>query len=117
MCIITLYVLLGDLLTVNTAIKLACDGQLASIRQLHARECAIGDMQFGAMFAAVMGKISVAALRGANTNYLSKVSSRDCQGLWRTTMGYPCAHDFQLRGNEPLGITTIILHCDIDLIF
>ena len=54
---ITLYVVLGDLLTMSTAIKLAFDGKIASIRQLHARERAIGDMQLGAMFAAVMGKV------------------------------------------------------------
>ena len=50
MCSITLYVFLGDLLTVNTA----SDGQIASIRQLHARERAIGDMQLAAMVAPVM---------------------------------------------------------------
>lgn len=48
MCLIEFYLFSGDLLTLDTAIKLACDGQLFRIRQIkHAREHTIGDMQLG----------------------------------------------------------------------
>ena len=75
---------------------MACDGQLASITQKLARERAIGDIQLGPTFSAVMGKVSVAALQGAYTKNLSLKLGRDCQGFWRTTIGYSCAHNFQL---------------------
>ncbi|CCI50130.1 unnamed protein product [Albugo candida] len=52
----------GDLLTVETACKLAWEGQLASIRQQTALDRATADLQFGATSAAVMGKISGTAL-------------------------------------------------------
>ena len=38
LCLNILHVFLGDLMTVNTSIKLACDGQLVSIRQQHASD-------------------------------------------------------------------------------
>ena len=57
MCWITLYVFLGDPLTSNTAIKMACDGQLTSIMRIHARERAIGGMHLRSMFVVVMGKV------------------------------------------------------------
>ena len=59
----------GDLLSVNNAIKLACDGQLARIKQQHAKERATFGMRFGSIYTDVMGKISEAGLRAAFREY------------------------------------------------
>ena len=53
------YVVLGGLLTLKIVIKMECDRQLASIRQQHARERAIGDMQNGSHVRCFYGKLCI----------------------------------------------------------
>ena len=87
-------------LTVETACKLVCEGQLASIRQQTALHRATADLQFGATFAAVMGKISVTALKLAFKQYKQRQVAGECSGNFPSTHGIPCKH--LLRNSSPL---------------
>ena len=62
-----------ELLYVVTTMLLACDGQLVTIRQQNFRERAI-IMQLCPMFASVVGRVSVAALRGSRSSIVSVAS-------------------------------------------
>ena len=53
----------------DSAVRLACEGQLAVVVQQNAKQRAIVNMQLGTMFADAMGKICVAVLRGAHRQY------------------------------------------------
>ena len=53
----------------DSAVRLACEGQLAVIMQQNAKQHAIANMHFGPMFSEVMGKISIAGLEAAYTQY------------------------------------------------
>ena len=66
----------------NSAVRVACEGQLAVLVQQYANQWAIVNMHLGTMFREVMGKISVAALRGAHRQYQQRLTNDDnCQGL------------------------------------
>ena len=63
------------------------------------------------MFASLVGKVSVAALRGTQKQYSFKGGPLgEFHGHLRSTMGYPYSHDFSLRGNNPLRITDFDQH-------
>ena len=53
----------------ESAVILACEGQLAVINQQNAKQHAVANMHFGPMFSEVMGKTSVAGLKAAYTQY------------------------------------------------
>lgn len=70
----------------DSAVRLACEGQLAIIVQKNAKQRAIVNMQLGPMFSEVMGKISVAGLRAAHRQYQQRFSDdRECQGMLAAT--------------------------------
>lgn len=104
----------GDLLTVDTAIKLACDGQLAAIVQENARQRTITTLHYGVMFSEVMGKISKPGLKLAHQAYGKRFSDGEdnhvtCRGLLTSTMGHPCQHAMRRR-QEPLTINDFDQH-------
>ena len=75
--------IVGDLLSVDSAVPLACEGQLAIIAQQNAKQNAISNMHFGPMFSEVMGKISVAGLKAAYTQYRQRFRENgNCRGLY-----------------------------------
>nr|CCA18501.1 AlNc14C51G4022 [Albugo laibachii Nc14] len=69
----------GDLLSVDSAVSLAFEGQLAVVVQQNAKQRSIVNMQLGTMFAEVMGKISVeieAALKRIADDYNDAANHR-----------------------------------------
>ena len=76
----------------DSAVSLAFEGQLAVVVQQNAKQRSIVNMQLGTMFAEVMGKISVAALRGAHRQYQQRLTDDgNCQGLYTSKICYQLA--------------------------
>ena len=66
----------------DSAVRLACEGQLGVVVQKNAKQRAIVNIQFGTMFGEVTGKNPVAALRGAHWQYQQRLTNDgNCQGL------------------------------------
>lgn len=106
----------GILLTVDVAVKLACDNQLAGIIQKHAKQRAVADMQFGPLFSQVMGKTSEEALRRTHREFTQRYIDGNrgndravCAKLLTSTMGHPCRHVL-LGRTEPLAVDDFDLH-------
>ncbi|CAJ2651961.1 unnamed protein product [Trifolium pratense] len=106
----------GYLNTVDNAVKLACDNQLAGIVQKHAKQRAVADMQFGPLFCQVIGKISEESLRQTHRHYTQRYIDGNCDDdrvacakLLTSTIGHPCRH-FMLGRTEPLAVDDFDQH-------
>ena len=66
----------------DSEVRRACEGSLAVVVQQNAKQRASVNMQLDTMFAEGMGKIPVAALRGAHRQYQQRLTNDgNCQVL------------------------------------